>query len=108
MNVCHLQYLISMLTNLNLSRNDKSGLCELCNTKFDQQALEAMKNAYIDAEETDQATIKGFDSFVVFKDSLIRSLYFRKNVMTSLLMVHFNMDTRYLLTSNTIRFLVSS
>ena len=68
----HIQYVISMLTNLNLSRNDKSGLCELCNTKFDQQALEAMKIAYIDAEEIDQATIKGFDSFVVLIDSLIK------------------------------------
>ena len=108
MNVCHIQYVISMLTNLNLSRNDKSGLCELCNTKFDQKALEAIKIAYIDAEETDQATIKGFDSFVVLIDSLIKSLYIRKNVMTSLLMVHFNIETGYMLTSNTIRFLVSS
>ena len=60
MNVCHIQYVILMLTHLNLSRNDKTGLCELCNTKFDQQALEAMKIAYNDDEETDQATIKGF------------------------------------------------
>ena len=35
-------------------------MCELCNKKFDQRALEAMKIAYDDAEETDQATIKGF------------------------------------------------
>ena len=53
-------YVTSMLANLNLSRNDKSGMCELCNKKFDQRALEAMKIAYDDAEETDQATIKGF------------------------------------------------
>ena len=45
---------------MNLSRNDKSGVCELCNKKFDQRALDAMKIAYDDAEETDQATIKGF------------------------------------------------
>ena len=53
-------YVTSMLANLNLSRNDKSGMCELCNKKFDQRALEAMKVAFDDAEETDQATIKGF------------------------------------------------
>ena len=68
-------------SDLNLSRNDKSGLCELCNTKFDQQALEAMKNAYIDAEETDQATIKGFDSFVVFKDSLIQEVFISEKML---------------------------
>lgn len=58
-------HVISMLANLNLSRNDKSGMCELCNKKFDQRALDAMKIAYDDAEETDQATIKGFDSHSV-------------------------------------------
>ena len=47
---------------LNLSRNDKSGICELCNKKFDQRALDAMRIAYEDIEETDPATIKGFHS----------------------------------------------
>ena len=44
---------------MNPQRNDKSGVCELCNKHFDQLAIDAMKNSYNDMEETDQATIKG-------------------------------------------------
>jgi len=64
-------YVTSMLANLNLSRNDKSGMCELCNKKFDQRALEAMKIAYDDAEETDQATIKAASNETISNIDLI-------------------------------------
>ena len=45
--------------DLNPYRNDKSGICELCNKHFDQLAIDSMKNIYDEAEDTDQATIKG-------------------------------------------------